>query len=345
MSFLIKVLAYSPVNKHTKKIIHLVEQFSHKKVAVWGDFILDEFIYGNTRRISREAPVLILSYKNQEYKLGGAGNALLNMKALEAEPVPVGIVGQDDAGEKILQILHRHGIPTDNILRVENYRTPIKTRILAGEQTTQKQQILRIDKETRVPENREIEIKLQNLLKELRTQVCSLLISDYNYYTVKENVFKRILNLYKSRQIPIILDSRYRLLQFKGITISTPNEPEVENCLQTKLNDDKKVLNKAGRSLLRKTEGTAILITRGSKGMVLYEKRKPPFEIPIHGTQDIVDVTGAGDTVASILSLALASGFGFKEASLLSNFGANRAVMKKGPATLSLPELKETLRS
>lgn len=322
-----------------------MERFSRKKVAVWGDFILDEFIYGNTRRISREAPVLILSYKNREYKLGGAGNALLNLKALEAQPYPVGIVGQDDAGDKILQILHQHGLSTDYIIRDKNYRTPIKTRILAGEQTAQKQQILRIDKETRVPNSRDIEIQLQNYLKELRTHVRAFLISDYNYLTVKENVFKRILNLYKNRQIPVILDSRYRLLNFKGITISTPNEPEVENCLQIKLNDDEKTLNKAGRTLLKKTEGTAVLITRGSKGMVLYEKRKPAFEIPIHGTKDIVDVTGAGDTVASILSLALASGSGFKEASLLSNVGANRVVMKKGPATLSLLELKDSLKT
>lgn len=333
------------MKKQKQKLIQLVDNFYQKKILVWGDLILDEFIIGNTSRISREAPVLILTYKNKEFSLGGGGNALLNLKALGAEPVPVGIVGEDEAGLKILQILKQMKIPTHYVIYDKSYTTPLKTRILAGEQTARKQQILRMDKETKVPEKKDIKLKLERFLDELSSKVRLLLISDYNYFTVKEDVFQKSCLLYKKKEIPIILDSRYRLLKFKGVTMSTPNEPEVENALKIKINNDEEKLHKAGRIILKKTLGTGVLITRGSRGMVLYQKRKKPFPISIQGTEDIVDVTGAGDTVTSVFSLCLASGASFKQAALLSNYAASVVVMKRGPAVLSSQELKGAIKS
>lgn len=333
------------MNKEKKKLLNLVANFPGKKIAVWGDFILDEYLYGNTRRISREAPVLILTYKNKEIFPGGAGNSLLNLQALGADPVPIGVIGADDAGKKIIQILKKKRISTEYLLIEKNYKTPIKTRVLAGEETTRKQQILRIDQEAKVPEKDEIKQKLINSLEKARNQTNALIISDYNYLTVKEDVFYKILPGFKKSNIPVTLDSRFRLLNFRGVTVSTPNDPEVKHVFKTEIDDDNQLIKKAGRFLLRKTDAAAVLITRGSRGMILFEKRKHPFEIPIHGTTNIVDVTGAGDTVISVLTLALACKATFRQAAHLANYAGSIIVMKKGTATLTPQEIKEAIVS
>lgn len=333
------------MNKEKNNLLQLVDQFGGKKVAVWGDFILDEYIFGTTRRISREAPVLILSYRKSEYFLGGAGNSILNLKALGAEPLPIGLIGADDDGKKILKILKQKNISTECVIADRKCETPIKTRILAGEETARKQQILRIDREASVPESTESKQKIHTFLSSSLSKIDGLLISDYNNHTVTKDIFDRIISQYKKKKIPVTLDSRFRLLGFKGIDVSTPNEPEVEGALHIRIDDDTQVLNKAGKELLERTESKAILITRGSKGMVLFEKGKPPQSIPIHGTTDIVDVTGAGDTVISVFTLALICGATFIQASQLANYAGSVVVMKKGTAALSVEELKEAVVS
>lgn len=333
------------MDKEKKKLVDLVDRFSQKKIGVWGDFILDEYLYGNTRRISREAPVLILSYKNREYALGGAGNSILNIKALGATPLPIGIVGTDRQGQKIFQMMKQKGLSTDFLFKEKNYQTPLKTRILAGEEGTRKQQILRIDQEEKVPDSSQVKQKLQKALKCIKEKINALLVSDYNYLTVKEFLFDKILPDFKKSKIPVALDSRFRLLRFKGITVATPNEPEVEGALRIKIDDNSQILKQAGKDLLKKTQATALLITRGSKGMILFERNKPAYAIPIHGTPDIVDVTGAGDTVISVLTLALSCGATFRQAAHLANRAAGLVVMKKGTATVSPQELKEAIIS
>jgi len=333
------------VNKEKKNLINIVDKFAQKKIAVWGDFILDEYIYGDTRRISREAPVLILSYHSKDFSLGGAGNSLLNLQALGADPIPVGVIGADESGGKITKIFFQKGISTQYLLSEKNYQTPIKTRILAGEGHTRKQQILRIDREEKVPENSLLNKKIRQNLKNIQGSTHALLISDYNYFTVKKEIFNQVLPLFRKANIPVTLDSRFRLLNFIGATVATPNEQEVEETLRIKINEDINILKKAGSLILRKIQSSALLITRGSKGMILFEKGRIPFFIPIHGTTDIVDITGAGDTVISVFTLALACGATFKQAALLSNYAGNIVVMKKGTATLTPLELKETIIS
>jgi rfaE bifunctional protein kinase chain/domain len=172
-----------------------------------------------------------------------------------------------------------------------------------------------------------------------------LLISDYNYFTVKEETFNQILPWFKKADIPVTLDSRFRLLNFKGITAATPNEPEVEEALRIQIDEDSAILKKAGRQILRKIQSAALLITRGSKGMILFEGQKIPLEIPIHGPTDIVDVTGAGDTVISVFTLAIACGATFRQAAWLANYAGSVVVMKKGTATLTPSELKKAITS
>ena len=333
------------MKKDKKSLIEIIDRFAQKKVAVWGDLILDEYIYGTTRRISREAPVLILSHKAKEFALGGGGNALLNLSALGGKPVPVSVVGQDDAGKRVLDILKKKKIATEFLIKEKSYNTPIKTRILAGEMSTRKQQILRIDQEANVPETKELKKKLGDTLDRAISQATALLISDYNYFTVQEDVLKKTLPRIKRAKKPVTLDSRFRLLHFNGVSILTPNEPEVEHALQVELEDNQAMVNRAGRSLLKRAGSEAVLITRGGKGMVLFEKRKPAFPIPIFGSSDIVDVTGAGDTVISVLTMALVSGASFREAALLANYAAGLVVMKKGTATVCPQELKEAILS
>jgi len=333
------------MDKQKKDLLKLIERFPRKRIAVWGDFILDEYVFGTTRRISREAPVLILSYRNKEFSLGGAGNAVLNLEALGAEPFPVGVLGSDDSGKKIIKMFKDKGISTNFLIQEGDYQTPVKTRILAGEESTRKQQILRIDQESLVPERSDLKRKIRKSLENVRKRISALLISDYNYLTVKEDIFNPLLPLYKKSNIPVTLDSRFRLLKFKGVTVSTPNEPEVEGATGIELKDSSLLLKKAGKFLLNKSQAAAVLITRGSKGMALFERNKPPFLIPIIGTTDIVDVTGAGDTVISVLTLALSCGVTFREATLLANYAGSVVVMKKGTATLSIQELKEAIVS
>jgi rfaE bifunctional protein kinase chain/domain len=333
------------VQEENKHLLDSVGNFQGKKIAVWGDIIYDEYILGATRRISREAPVLILSYRSKEFSLGGAGNSILNLKALQAEPVPIGVLGKDESGEEVLQILKTLGISKDHVLIEKDFQTPLKTRILAGEETARKQQILRIDREAQVPDKNDIVKQLTDILLSIIPSVDALLISDYNYDTVKQEAFNAVIPEYKRAGIPVSLDSRFQVLQYKDITIATPNEPELEEAIQVELDKDEDIVEKAGSSLLERIRARAVLVTRGAKGMVLFEKGKTPYSIPAHGASDIVDVTGAGDTVISVLTLALASGSDFREAAKLANYAASVVVMKKGTATVSIQELKEAIVS
>lgn len=333
------------MNNSTTRLCQLIDGFAGKKIAVWGDIILDEYLYGNTRRISREAPVLILSYKNQDFSLGGGGNALLNLKALGAKPIPVGVIGPDTAGDKVNQLLKKHKIPAEHIYIEKSFATPQKTRILAGEENTRKQQILRIDKDVKISGDAAVYKYILPALDALSSQVDALLVSDYHYFTVTPKLFQLMLPKFKASNIPVSLDSRFRLLEFKGATVSTPNEPEVEQALNLEMHDDPKFIDNTGDTLLKQSESEAVLLTRGAKGMVLFTQDQPSYTIPVHGTTDIVDVTGAGDTVISVFTLALAAGATFPEAAELANYAGGIVVMKKGTATLVSQELKEAILS
>jgi len=333
------------MNKEELRLAAVIDRFRGKKIAVWGDFILDEYLIGTTRRISREAPVLIISYRNKESTPGAAGNSLLNIKALGADPIPIGVVGRDEAGDQILEILRGRRISTRFLVRDPSYPTPIKTRILAGEENTRKQQILRIDKEGRVPETASLKRRIQSMLVRAKDFCSALLISDYHYMTVQEDIFAAVLPHYRKARIPVTLDSRFRFLSFKHVTVATPNEPEVEAAFHQEMGGRADLLREAGKSLLRKLGSSALLITRGSRGMALFEKGKPPVLIPIRGPADIVDVTGAGDTVISVFTLGLAAGASFRDAATLANAAGGIVVMKKGTATVSPQELRKAVVS
>ncbi len=331
------------ISETATSLIALIDRFPLLRIAVWGDFILDEYLYGYTRRISREAPVLILSYQSREFALGGAGNAALNLAALGVEVVPIGVVGTDEGGRQIRRMLKAAGLADGTLIAEKSYVTPLKTRILGGEENTKKQQILRIDREGEVPESLLLKEKIGSILAKTASTCDALLVSDYHSRTVREDLFDKAVEMFRAAGAPVSLDSRFRLTRFKGMTLATPNEPEVESALKIHLGPERADAAAAGRALLRKLQSPALLITRGSKGMALFEKGKPPYFLPVFGSTDIVDVTGAGDTVISVFTSALAAGGSFREAAHLANLAGGLVVMKKGTAVVRPLELKQAV--
>jgi len=324
------------------RLAAIIDAFPSRRVLVVGDLIADEFIYGEVSRVSREAPVLILKYDATEVVPGGAGNAANNVAALGARALLAGLVGTDDQGKRLLASFGK-GVDTRQVVRAKHYRTPVKTRILAGGIHSAKQQVVRIDRETGWPLSEDVSHAFAEQLAPALAECDAVLLSDYGSGLVTPDLALAIRRALEARtprrSVPIVVDSRYRLLDFKGLTACTPNESEVEQALDVEINDDLDVLETAGRTLLRRTGMQAVLITRGGRGMALFQPKQPTVHIPIHGSDEVADVTGAGDTVIATLASALAAGGSFEDAARLANYAGGLVVMKRGTATVSSAEL------
>ena len=322
------------------RLIALVDAFEGRRVAVFGDLIVDEFIYGEIARVSREAPVLILNYDSTKIVAGGAGNAASNVAALGGRPSVVGLVGRDEPGRRLMDVLRPMNVT--GVARPGGYRTPTKTRILAGGIHSAKQQVVRIDRAATAGvagDNRgAIEAKLLRAV----SRCDALLVSDYGTGLVSPALVARARRQMR-RAAPVLVDSRYQLTAFRGMTTCTPNESEVEQLLGVTIGENTRVLERAGQALLDRTRAQAVLVTRGSRGMALFERKRPTIHIPIHGSDQIADVTGAGDTVIATMTLALAAGASFEEAARLSNYAGGIVVMKRGTATVSADELRTAI--
>ena len=319
-----------------------VKAFPKKKVLVLGDLVADRYILGFTSRVSREAPVLILRYDSEMISLGGGANALHNVHSLGGFPVPVGVVGEDDTGEKLLEIMAAKGIDTSGIVVVPGWRTVTKTRILAGGHHTVKQQVVRIDKEPQGALPPQAEKLLKERFTERADRADAIIVSDYGYGVLSPDL-SSILPSYSDR-CPVAVDSRFGILQFKGVTAATPNEPEAAAALGVPSVENGNV-EWVGKRLLELSGNRAILLTRGKKGMALFQDSGEIYHIPIYGTDEVADVTGAGDTVIATFALALASGGSFLEAARLANYAGGIVVMKSGTAAVSGIELMQAIES
>jgi rfaE bifunctional protein kinase chain/domain len=317
-----------------------------RTVAVIGDVVADEFVYGRVARVSREAPVLILEYDSTEIVPGGGGNAANNVGALGGRANLVGVVGRDEPGRRLSASLHAR-VGQRGLVRSTKRSTPVKTRILAGGIHSAKQQVVRIDRAVGNSFDREAKAKFEHSALAASMTADAVLVSDYGSGLVTTVLVAKIVKALrqKGRPIPVLIDSRYRLLDYRGLTACTPNEAEVEQALGVRINDSLPVLEKAGRAVLERTGMQAVLITRGSRGMALFVPGAPTMHIPIHGSDEIADVTGAGDTVMATMTLALASGATFEAAARLANYAGGIVVMKRGTATVSADELKRAVRS
>jgi D-glycero-beta-D-manno-heptose-7-phosphate kinase len=315
-----------------------------KRVVVFGDLIADEYVYGRIARVSREAPVLILEYNATEIVPGGAGNAANNVASLGGIVRLVSIVGRDEPGERLFQVLSKN-VERKGLNRPHGYRTPVKTRILAGGIHSAKQQVVRIDRYTADPVSDAQRKSAERAAMQAIAQADAVLVSDYGSGLVTPRFVADLATKLRTRKtrVPILIDSRYALTKYQGLTACTPNESEVEQVLGVTIADRNAVLERAGRKLLEMTRMECVLITRGSRGMAVFEPDKKTVHIPIFGSDQIADVTGAGDTVMATMTLALAAGATFEEAARLANYAGGIVVMKRGTATVSAAELRRAV--
>jgi D-glycero-beta-D-manno-heptose-7-phosphate kinase len=324
------------------RLVETVGAFRNRTVVVVGDLIADEYLFGKPSRISREAPVLILRYTEREVLLGGAANATHNVHALGARVVPIGVVGRDAPGDELLGLFHAAGIATDGIVTENGRMTPVKTRIMAGGYQATRQQVVRLDREPESELQTITEDALVGRLTTLAERVEAIVVSDYGYGTVTPRLFERIRAIARRTGAVVSVDSRYQLPKFTGVTAATPNEAELEQ-LAGSVVDDEHGVEKAGRLLLDRLDAELLLITRGSRGMALLERDGATSFIPIHGTDEIADVTGAGDTVIGTLALALASDASLVEAAQLATIAAGLAVSRFGAVAVSREDLLSRL--
>ncbi len=323
----------------------LAGRLRSKRVVVAGDVIADEFIYGQIARVSREAPVLILSYDSTEIVPGGAGNAAANVAALGGAVRIVGLAGRDEPGRRLVAVLKRGRTDTRALIQPPGYWTPTKTRILAGGIHSAKQQVVRIDRAATASVNQAARESFDAHVLAAVKDCTALLVSDYGSGLVTPRLVADAQSRLngRARTKMVLVDSRYALLRYRGMTASTPNESEVEQALGVRIGDNVRVLERAGRKILELTRSKAVLVTRGSRGMALFEPDRPTVHIPIVGSDQIADVTGAGDTVIATMTLALAAGATLEEAARLANYAGGIVVMKRGTATVSAAELRHAV--
>lgn len=324
------------------RLLELIDRFDQTTVLLLGDLVLDRFILGTPKRISREAPVIILRHEGQRDVPGGAANALANLAALGVSARPVGVVGNDESGEALLAALEERGIDVGSILRVENYRTPTKVRILGGGSSSLKHQVARYDVEDQLPEDGGWSAQLLEQLDLRLAEADAVAISDYGYGTAFDDAISQLMQPGRGPAWTCA-DSRYRIRNLVGVAGVTPNLGELERAAGKALERDQDVAE-AAEALRAHLEARFVLATRGNRGMTLVEQGRQPLHIPVYGTDEVADVTGAGDTVLAVLTAALAAGANPEEAARMANYGGGVVVMKLGTATVTCDELKEAVR-
>jgi D-glycero-beta-D-manno-heptose-7-phosphate kinase len=334
---------HRPAPASARRLLDLTAWFRACRVVVLGDLIADEFVYGRVARVSREAPVLILEYDSTRILPGGAGNAASNVSALGGQVDLVALAGRDEPGRRVLAALPRR-IGRRGLVRPAGYDTPVKTRILAGGVHSAKQQVVRIDRRTAEPIADRHRAAIVRAAVRAARHAHALLVSDYGSGLIDPRMVAEIARPLREEGVPVLVDSRYRLLDYSRLTACTPNESEVEQVLGVSIGDRPRVLERAGRAVLKKTGMEAVLVTRGSRGMALFEPGRPTLHIPIFGPDEVTDVTGAGDTVMAVMTLALGAGATFAEAARLANYAGGLVVMKRGTATVSVRELRDAIK-
>jgi D-glycero-beta-D-manno-heptose-7-phosphate kinase len=317
----------------------LLDRLPRARVAVLGDLVADEFVYGETERVSREAPVLIVRYESAELKPGCGANAIANLCALGAQVEVFGLLGSDDTGRKLRALLKEAGANDAAILEVPG-ATATKTRVLAGGKNTRRQQIVRIDRDGPGAPNPQLTQKLVQALNESKCD--ALLVSDYGLGLLSQPLVDAVRSL-AAQGRTICVDARYGLAQYRGVTLAKPNEVELEAAVGRPIGDDPQALEAAGRELLQNLEAKSLLVTRGRTGMALLRPGTATALVPVHGSADAVDVTGAGDTVMAAMTLALAAGADPVEAMRLANVAGALKVQKPGTATVTAAELRAEL--
>ena len=298
--------------------------------------IADEFVYGRVARVSREAPVLILEYDSTEILPGGAAMPRTTRPRSARASVWSASPAATRRAAACSAALPRR-VDSRAIVRPGDYQTPVKTRILAGGIHSAKQQVVRIDRRNDGITDEQRAAVERAARRGGAARRCGAGVRLRHGARCRRRLWRSWRARLRSarRRVPVLIDSRYALTRYSRLTACTPNESEVEQVLGVTIDDNPRVLERAGRTLLERTKMEAVLITRGSRGMALFEPDKPTVHIPIYGSDQIADVTGAGDTVMATMTLALGSGATFEEAARLANYAGGLVVMKRGTATVT----------
>ena len=317
-----------------------LKKFSKVNLMVAGDMVVDESIYGDTERISREAPVLILRYSHTEFMPGGAANAVNNALDLGAKVFPLGVVGKDEQGQKLLHYFKMKKSDVSGLLTVDNRHTTVKCRIMAGAHHTAKQQVIRMDKVEDKDVSRQVEDKLIARIAALAPEMDALLISDYSLGVLTEGVRRSLLSAFAGKVITV--DAHVQLERYKGVSLITPNVAEAGPAAGLEIRDTQSLL-RAGQ-ILGKKLGCNVLITKGPQGMSLFDVKGAVTHLPVFGLDQPVDPTGAGDTVAVTSTLAMATGADLSLAASLATVAAGLVVAKRGTATVTTDEILKALK-
>ena len=326
-------------SRDVERLRKIVETFPKLTITVLGDLVADEFVHGEIQRVSREAPVLILKHRERTVVPGGGANAVCNLADLGVNVLPVGVIGDDEAGRMLLKQFKKKRIPVSGIVRDKAFCTVTKTRILAYHAHSPRQQVVRVDRE---PENAPQASVTRALVLDAREYAKAsdaILLSDYGYGSVTPKLFEEVRAKGLLGEMPVTLDSRHRMLEYAGVTAATPNESEVEEALGIRIGQDWEKLTASGAEVMKCMKLASLVVTRGRDGMVAFSKRHKAVDIPIFGTDEVADVTGAGDTVIATYTAALAASATPEDAAQLANYAGGIVVMKRGTATLTREEL------
>ena len=322
-----------------EKLVDLIKKIGESKILVIGDLALDEMVYGDTERISREAPVLILQHTHTKFILGGASNAAHNVSEINGGKVSViGIIGDDYQANDLRNAFEEANIDCSSLIVDKCRKTITKTRISGSCSHSITQQIVRIDRQTNAPISKETEAKMITEIEKLVPLHDAVILSDYHIGTLTDNVIKAVVDIAKKYDKKVIVDAQRDLGRYKGITSMTPNLPDTQKYVGMYLNNKEDFL-KAGNRLLNETGADAILITCGADGMVVVEPENKYTHIPVFNKAEVFDVTGAGDTVTAVYTLALAAGAEPVYAAIIGNIAAGVVVKQFGCATTTIEEV------
>jgi rfaE bifunctional protein kinase chain/domain len=330
------------------RLVRIILRFSGTPIVMLGDLVADEFVYGQIARVSREAPVLILKQREKQILPGGGANAANNLVDVGARVILVGTAGEDEAGEALVQYFAAKGVEVGKVVRPKQYRTPTKSRLLGAVGHGRPQQIVRLDREPSTPLEARLRRRLTEAAAAQLARASAVLVSDYGYGATSPReieFLRRRRDGRSGRHALITLDSRYHLRSYAGVTAATPNEQEIEQAFGAEVGDRLDVLNRLADQVVRRQRFQALLVTRGREGMILYEPDHAPQGLAIFGSDQVADVTGAGDTVIAVFTAALAVGAGFLDAARLANCAGGLVVMKSGTATVTARELTEAIRN
>lgn len=340
----LRVTPSTPSASLRDRLLDIVSRFAGKRILVVGDMVADEYLVGTPARISREAPVLVLTHSDQFTVPGGATNPAVNARTLGAEVYLAGMVGDDASGERLRARLAEYGIHMDGLVSEPGRPTSTKMRILAGGTQVVQQQIVRLDRVDASELGDDCVRQIVGYLRDVIPTVDALILSDYENGVINPAIIAACVPPAAKLGKIIVVDSHGDLARFHGVTALTPNQPEAEATLNLRIRDTAS-LEAAGARLLAETQAQGVLITRGSEGMSLFERDQPPVHIPASNLTEVADPTGAGDTVAATFTLALAAGAPMAEAATLANIAAGLVVRRIGCAANTPDELAAAVRA